>query len=366
MAVKTNAECMLSALSLAKKAKDKTYPNPMVGALITRGGRVIGRGYHRRAGSAHAEINAIRSVAGSCRGAEMYVTLEPCDHYGKTSPCTSAIIASGISQVYVAMKDPNPVCAGRGIKRLKKAGLCVNLGLCEAEARDLNRKYIKFITRRFPYVTIKLAESLDGKIAARNGSSKWISSEISRKFVRKIRAEFDAILVGSNTVRVDDPFLLDEKKKGYNTARIVVDSRLKMSLSSNLIKTVRKSPVMIGTTELADERKIEKLRKVRGVRVIVIKSKKGKVALKPFLKQLYKVGIVNILVEGGGRLAGSLIDESLADEVMFFISPKIIGGDGYSSVAGSGAKNVRAATPITNVKVRRMGEDIFVRGYLLS
>ncbi len=364
MTVKTNTECMKSALKLAMKAKDKTYPNPMVGALITRGGKIIGKGYHQKAGSAHAEIKAIRSVAGSCRGAEMYVTLEPCDHYGKTSPCTEAIIASGISQVYVAMKDPNPVCAGKGIKRLKKAGLCIDLGLCEAEARDLNRKYIKFITDRLPYVTIKLAESLDGKIAARNGSSKWISSEISRKFVRKIRAEFDAILVGSNTVRADNPFLLDEKKKGYDTARIVVDSRLKISLSSNLIKTAGKSNVIIGTTEFADKQKIEKLRKVRGVRTIVTKSKNDKVSLKSFLKQLYKIGIVNILVEGGGRIAGGLIDESLADEVMFFISPMIIGGAGYPSVSGSGAKNVRSAVSVTNVKVRRMGEDIFVRGYL--
>ncbi|MBL7072945.1 MAG: bifunctional diaminohydroxyphosphoribosylaminopyrimidine deaminase/5-amino-6-(5-phosphoribosylamino)uracil reductase RibD [Candidatus Omnitrophica bacterium] len=364
MAVRTDAEHMKSALKLAKKAKDKTYPNPMVGAIITRGGKVIGKGYHRQAGGAHAEIKAIESVSGSCRNAVMYVTLEPCDHDGKTPPCTKAIIASGISQVYVAMKDPNPICAGRGIKRLRQAGIRVNLGSCEDEAKNLNRKYIKFITDKLPYVTIKLAESLDGKIAARNGSSKWISSEISRKFVRKIRSEFDAILVGSNTVRADDPFLLDEEKKGYDTARIVADSRLKISLSSNLIKTAGKSRVFIGTTELADKRKIEKLRKVNGVSVFVIKSKKGKVALKPFLKRLYKIGMVNILVEGGGRIAGGLIDESLADEVMFFISPKIIGGDGYSSVAGFGAKNVRAARPVTNVKVRRMGEDIFVKGYL--
>ena len=364
MAVRIDLGHMKLALKLAMKAKDKTYPNPMVGALITRGGKVIGKGYHKKAGSAHAEIKAIASVVGSCRGAEMYVTLEPCNHYGKTPPCTEAIIASGISQVYVAMKDPNPVCAGKGIIRLRKAGIRVNIGLCENEARELNRKYIKFITTSLPYVTIKLAESLDGKIAARDGSSKWISSEISRKFVRKIRAEFDAILVGSNTVRADNPFLLDEKKKGYDTARLVVDSRLKISLSSNLIKTAERSSVIIGTTELAEKRKIEKLRKVRGVRIIVTKSKKGKVALKAFLKQLYKLGIVNILVEGGGRIAGGLIDESLADEVMFFISPKIIGGDGYSSVAGFGAKSVGAATPVINIKVRRMGEDIFVRGYL--
>lgn len=364
MAVKINLGHMKSALKLARKAKDRTYPNPMVGALITRGGKVIGKGYHRKAGGAHAEIKAIESVTGSCRNGVMYVTLEPCDHYGKTSPCTEAIIASGISQVYVAMKDPNPICSGNGIKRLKKAGIRVNLGLCEKEAKDLNRKYVKFITTALPYVAIKLAVSLDGKIAARNGSSKWISSEISRKFVRKIRGEFDAILVGSNTVRADNPFLLDEKKKGYDTARIVADSRLKISLSSNLIKTAGKSTVIIGTTELANKRKIEKLRKVRGVSVIVTKSKNGKVALKPFLKRLCKIGLVNILVEGGGQIAGGLIDESLADEVMFFISPKIIGGDGYPSVAGAGAGDVSKAASLINVKVRRMGEDIFVRGYL--
>jgi len=363
MGGKTDAEYMRSALNLALKAKDKTYPNPMVGAIIVKDGKIIGEGFHPKAGEAHAEVKAISSASGSLRESTMYVTLEPCRHHGKTPPCTEAIIKSGISKVYVAMKDPNPVCAGRGIRRLRRAGIKVDLGLCENSARSLNRKYIKFITAGLPYVTIKLAESLDGKIAARDGSSKWISSKISRKFVRKIRKEFDAILVGSNTVFADDPFLLDESRKGYRTARIVVDSRLKISAKSNIIKTAGKSPVIIGTTELASKKKIEELRRVKGVRIVVQRSKNGKCSLKTFLKRLAILGIVNIFVEGGSRLAGSLMDEGLVDEVMFFIAPKIIGG-GYTSIGGAGARNIRQAAVLSEVKVKRMGEDIFVRGYI--
>lgn len=358
----TTAEKYMSvAVKLAAEAREKTYPNPMVGAVIVRGGRIIGKGYHKKAGLDHAEVAAIKDAKGSCRGATMFVTLEPCDHYGKTPPCTAAIIKSGIKEVYAAMKDPNPLNSGRGIKKLKSAGIKVKTGLRGEEARELNRKYIKFITKGLPFVTLKLAQSLDGKIAAADGTSKWISSEDSRRFVRRIRGTFDAIMVGIGTVLADDPFLLDEKKKGYSTRRIVVDSRLATPERSNLIKTARLSPVVIATTGLATAGKIKKLSRIKGVEVVCAKSKDGKVDLKDMLSKLAAKGIVNILVEGGGELAGGLLDEKLADEAIFFISPSIIGGD-KSSVRGRGAKTIKDAIKLRDASVSMSGTDVVVRG----
>ncbi len=353
------------ALELAAKARDKTYPNPMVGAVIVTGGRVTGSGYHRKAGEDHAEVRAINSARGACSGGTMFVTLEPCDHHGKTPPCTQAIIDSGIKTVNVAIEDPNPINSGRGIRKLKNAGITVNLGLCAEEAAALNRKYIKFITTGLPYVTVKLAQSVDGKIAARDGTSKWISSDVSRKYTRGIRSDFDAIIVGSNTARMDDPFLLDEKKRGYDVVRVIVDTRLRTPAVSNIIKTADKAPVLIGTTELAPKSRVERFRRLRGVEVTVTRSKKGRVSMKPFLRELARKGMVNVLVEGGGELVGSLIDESLVDEAMFFISPKIIGGS-RSSVKGSGAKSIAEALELRDVEVKEFGGDIYIRGLACS
>jgi len=357
-------EHMLLALRLARKAQDKTYPNPMVGAVIVKRGRVIGRGYHKRAGADHAEVAAISSLKHSSRGATMYVTLEPCNHYGKTSPCTKAIIESGVKTVNIAMRDPNPINSGRGIGVLKKAGIKINVGLCEEEAQNLNRKYIKFITTGLPFVTLKSAQSLDGKIAARDGSSKWISCTTSRKYTRSLRPNFDAIMIGSGTLLKDNPYLLDERKKGYGVTRVVVDTKLKLSISSNIVKTAGKSPVIVCTTELSSPAKKKKL-EATGVEVLSIKSASGKVPVRRALKALGKKGIVNVLVEGGGELVGSLVDKGLVDEVMFFISPRIIGGS-YSSIKGKGVPNIASTLDLEDVEVKRSGEDIFVRGYVCS
>ncbi len=359
----TQKKYMAMALKLAAKARDKTYPNPMVGAVIVKGGKVVGSGYHRRAGEDHAEVRAISSAGAACAGGTMFVTLEPCDHYGRTPPCTHAIVASGIRSVNIAIKDPNPLNSGRGIRTLTAAGISVNVGLCAGEAKALNRKYIKFITRGLPYVTVKLAQSLDGKIAARDGTSKWISCGASRKYVRKIRHDFDAIVVGCNTVLKDDPFLLDEKRRGYGVSRVIVDTRLRTPLDSHIIRTAEKSPVVIGTTELAPPSRVERFRKISGVEVIVTRSKKSKVSLRSFLARLARKGMVNVLVEGGGELAGSLIDEALVDEAIFFIAPKIIGGS-YSSVKGKGVRTISEALELRDVRVKRFGEDVFVRGVI--
>lgn len=362
----TTAEKYMSiAIRLAAKAREKTYPNPMVGAVIVKGGRVIGKGYHKMSGLDHAEIAAIKDAKVSCKGATMFVTLEPCDHYGKTPPCTAAIIESGIRQVYAAMKDPNPLNSGRGSKRLRSAGIKVKTGVCWKEARELNRKYIKFITRGLPYVTFKLAQSLDGKIAAADGTSKWISSAASRGFVRRIRGTFDAIMVGAGTVAADDPFLLDKERKGYATRRVVADSRLRISENSNLIKTAALAPVIVATTMLAPAGKIQKFGRIKGVELMLAKSKAGKVDLKDMLSKLAAKGIVNILVEGGGGLVGALLDEKLADEAIFFISPSIIGGD-KSSVRGCGAKTIKDAIKLRDARFSMSGKDVVVRGKITS
>ncbi|MFH1879051.1 MAG: bifunctional diaminohydroxyphosphoribosylaminopyrimidine deaminase/5-amino-6-(5-phosphoribosylamino)uracil reductase RibD [Candidatus Omnitrophota bacterium] len=354
---------MRLALKLAEKANERTYPNPMVGAVLVKNGEIIGRGYHKKAGGDHAEIAAIKDAQVSCKGATMYVTLEPCDHYGRTPPCTKAIIENGITSVKIAMKDPNPINRGKGIRKLRKAGISVEEGICRAEAERISRKYIKYITLGLPYITVKLAQSIDGKIAARDGSSEWISSRVSREYVRKIRSGFNAIMVGANTAVNDDPFLLCAGSGKNKASRVVVDSSLRLTYGSNLMKTAGEAPLIIGVTEKADKAKIRRFKKSRGVVIIQKRSSKNRVPLKPFLRRLARMGIVNMLVEGGGELAGSLIDEKLADEVLFFIAPKILGGP-YSSIKGNGVQEISKALRIRDMKIKMSGGDLMVSGVL--
>jgi diaminohydroxyphosphoribosylaminopyrimidine deaminase/5-amino-6-(5-phosphoribosylamino)uracil reductase len=356
MRKKSDIKYMRLAIELAAKAKDRTYPNPMVGAVIVKNGKVIGKGYHRRSGEDHAEVAAIKNAGENCRGATMFVTLEPCDHFGKTPPCTEAIIDSGIKTVKFAMKDPNPLNNGRGIRKLRKHGVSVGEVACAEETHSLNRKYIKFVTRDLPYVTLKLAQSVDGKTAARDGSSKWITSEDSRKYAKRFRSDFDAIVVGVNTVLNDDPLLLGEGKRGKKITRVVVDSRLRSPLDSKLIRTASGSPVIIATTELAPASRVKKFRRIKGVELIETRSRKGKVSLKSFLKKLASRGIINVLVEGGAELAGSFLEEGMVDEIAFFIAPKVIGS----------AKNIASAIDLKKVEMKRIGQDMFVKGLICS
>ncbi len=358
---RSGVKYMAMALRLAARGRDRTYPNPMVGAVIIKDGKVIGRGYHRRAGEDHAEIRAIKDVSGSLRGAEMFVTLEPCAHYGRTPPCVPAIVKSGIRKLNAAMPDPNPITGGRGIKALRQAGISVKVGLCGDEARRLNRKYIKYVTAGLPYVTVKLAQSLDGKIAARDGSSKWITSAYSRERAGRMRSGFDAVIVGVNTVCRDDPFLLGRGTRGNGPRRVVVDSSLRMPFASNLIRTADKAPVIIVTTERASGPRVKKFSAVKGVEILTVRSRNKRVSLRPFLRKLARENIVNALVEGGGELVGSLKDESLVDEWMFFIAPKILGG-GHSSVKGKGAANIRKAMELCDMEFKKSGRDIIITG----
>lgn len=351
---------MKVAISLAKKAEGMTSPNPIVGAVIVKGGKIVGRGYHRKAGLPHAEIEALKDAGSDANGAAMFVTLEPCDHFGRTPPCTDAVIKSGIRKVVIGMRDPNPVNNGAGIKKLKRNGIKIVAGVLEKEAMGINRPFIKFITKKMPYVTVKLAETLDGKIATRTGDSKWISSEESRRYVHGLRGAVDAVMVGVNTVLRDDPTLLSVLSVSKQPARVIVDSTLKTPASSKIFATLGRSDIIMAATDRAPSGRIKSFRDL-GVEVIITKSKDGKVDLKTLLKGLARRDIVNILVEGGGELAASLAERRLVDRFLFFIAPKIAGGrEAVGAIGGIGISRMKDALMFSKVEVGRSGPDILV------
>jgi diaminohydroxyphosphoribosylaminopyrimidine deaminase/5-amino-6-(5-phosphoribosylamino)uracil reductase len=337
----TSAEkYMHIAVGLAKKAEGMTSPNPIVGAVVVRNGRIVGKGYHKACGLPHAEVNALRSAGGRAKGADLYVTLEPCDHFGRTPPCTMAIIGSGIKRVFIGMKDPNPINNGKGIKRLKKAGIKTLTGILAGECRSMNRPYIKFITTGMPYVTLKMAQSLDGKIATKTGESKWITSDSSRVYVQRLRSKADAVMVGGNTVLKDDPSLSCRIPGLRQPVKVVVGGSRRIPRTSRIFGGKK------------------------GGGVIVAAGSNGRVQLRPLLKDLGKMGLLNILAEGGGELAASLIAEGLVDRFLFFIAPKIIGGrSALTSVEGIGVRRLPEAAQIKNFKAIPIGPDILIEGY---
>ena len=352
---------MLRALKLAQKAEGKTSPNPIVGCVIVKNNRVISEGYHRGAGLHHAEITALKK-ARNTKNATMYVTLEPCDHYGKTPPCTDEIIKRKIRKVVIAIKDPNEINNGRGVRKLRRNKISVKLGVLEKEANKIYRPYAKFITEKLPFVTVKIAESLDGKIATSKGESKWISNELSRIYVHKLRSRVDAVMVGINTVLKDNPLLLARIRPKEATKRVVVDSKLKLPLNSQLIRTARIAPLIIATTNKSSKKKRNMLTK-KGALVIVIRSKNSKIDLQNLFQALATMDIMHVLVEGGGELIGSLFDEGLVDRMLFFISPKIIGGEtAVTSIRGRGVQRINDAIRLKNMEIKRFKEDILVEG----
>jgi diaminohydroxyphosphoribosylaminopyrimidine deaminase / 5-amino-6-(5-phosphoribosylamino)uracil reductase len=351
---------MRAALDLAKKGEGRTSPNPMVGAVIVSSGKIIAKGYHLKAGFPHAEAMAIKNLKRARRGSVMFVNLEPCDHYGRTPPCTEAIIKSGITKIYIAMKDPNRINSGRGIRKLRQAGIDVHVGICGEEAAFINRAYVKFITRGIPYLTVKLAQSLDGKTAAFDGTSKWISSANSRRYVKKLRSSMDAVMVGVNTVLKDDPTLLAQNRSGKKVARIVLDSKCRIPEDSRLVATAKKAPLILVTTSSAPVKRTARIARKEGVDVVFAKSRKGRVDLKDLMFRMAERGIVSIMSEGGGELAGALVDGGLADEFIFFIAPKILGGK-RTSIAGKGAGSINEALILNDLEFHFSGRDIVVR-----
>jgi len=350
------------AIGLAKRAEGMTSPNPVVGCVIVKNGMIIGKGYHKKAGLPHAEINALKDAGEKARNATIYVTLEPCHHYGRTPPCTDAIKKYGIKKVFVGMRDPNPVNNGKGINRLKKNGISVISGVRENHVKEINRPYMKYIRTGLPFVTLKIAQSLDGKIATYKGESKWISNKESRSYVQRLRSQADAIMVGVNTVLKDDPGLIPRIAHVRKPVRVVVDTRLRIRPGSKLVRSAQKVPLLIATTKMSPVRK-QALLKKKGVRLMFVRRDKGRMNIKDLLRQLGEKGIVNLLVEGGSELAGSLRDETLIDKVIVFIAPKIIGGrDAITSIGGKGIAVISDTREIMNIRIKRFGNDIMVSG----
>jgi diaminohydroxyphosphoribosylaminopyrimidine deaminase/5-amino-6-(5-phosphoribosylamino)uracil reductase len=363
---------MRRAIALAKRAQGLTSPNPIVGACVVKGRKVIAEGFHEMAGLPHAEANALKLAGPNARGATLYVTLEPCDHYGRTPPCTEAIISSGVRKVVIGMRDPNPINNGRGIKALLAAGMKTTVGVLEDEANAINRPYIKFITRGLPYVTVKMAQSLDGKIATRTGDSRWITSEDARRYVRGLRGRVDAVMVGVKTLLRDDPVLTPPLKaqgtrlRERRPVRIIVDSELKTPPNAKIFTDRDRYPVIITTTKRAKPAK-KKALEGRGARILMLGAKSGRVDLKKLLESLAKMGIVHVLVEGGGELSAGLLEAHLVDRILFFIAPRIIGGrDATTSVEGRGVNLVSGAIDVDNVKIRRFSNDILIEGEIAA
>jgi len=354
---------MRIALELAKKGKGRTSPNPMVGAVIVKDSEIVGTGYHKKAGTPHAEIHAIKDAGDNAKNSTMYVNLEPCSHYGRTPPCTDAIIKAGISRVVIAMTDPNPKVNGKGKAILESQGIEVKTGILEQEAKKLNEVFIKYITTGMPFVTLKVAMSLDGKIATFCRRSKWISCEDSRLLVHQIRNEVDAIVIGIGTVLCDDPTLTTRLPdgNGRDAVRIVLDSRARIPLDSKILNLNSEARTIVAVTNLAEEEKIEQLKKYADV--LVISEKDGRVNLTELMKKLAEMEITNVLIEGGAEVNASALKERIVDRVMFFIAPKIIGGNSAPGpIGGDGVEDPSKAIKLTDISIMNSGSDILVIG----
>jgi len=355
----SDEEYMQLALAEAKKGQGKTSPNPAVGSILVKNNKIIGRGYHHKAGEAHAEVNALREAGDNAEGATMYVTLEPCNHQGRTPACTDAIVKAGVARVVAAIKDPNPRVSGKGLAQLERAGIETNSGVLERESKMMNEMYEKFVTTKKPFVIVKAALSADGKMAAKDGSSKWITSEESRKVVHELRAQVDAIMVGIGTILKDDPQLTCRTEGSKNPSRIILDANLKIPSNARVLG--KEANTIIVTTNNAPMSKMESLRK-QGIDVLVLDGSESKINLRKLIKELAKEEITSVLIEGGGEVIGSAFDEGIVDKVLLFIAPKIIGGNG-SNIGGNGVDNISKAIDLERVEMKRVGEDFLLTGY---
>ncbi len=350
---------MLRAIELAKKGIGKVNPNPLVGAVIVKDGKIIGEGYHAKYGELHAERHAFSRLSEDAKGAEMYVTLEPCCHYGKQPPCTEAIIAHGIRKVYVGSDDPNELVAGKGIRALLDAGISVETHVLKKECDALNTVFFHYITTGRPYVVMKYAMSLDGKIACDSGKSKWVTGEKARERVQMRRNELTGIMVGIGTVLQDDPKLTCRIEGGRNPVRIICDSHLKLPMESYIVRTAGEIPTIVAT--VSADRKKQKALKEKGVRVISCKEKDGHVDLQDLMLYLGNEKIDSILLEGGKTLNGSALRSGIVDRVEVYVAPKIFGGTGkYTAVGGIGAEEPSDAYMLTAPAVEKIGDDFLL------
>jgi diaminohydroxyphosphoribosylaminopyrimidine deaminase/5-amino-6-(5-phosphoribosylamino)uracil reductase len=358
---------MECALSLAGLAMGYTSPNPAVGAVVVSDGVVVGLGHTQPPGSEHAEVMALRQAGQKAKGATMYITMEPCCHQGRTPPCTQAIIDAGVSEVHVALLDPNPLVSGKGLKTLKAVGVKTFIGQHEERAREINEGYIKYITTGMPFVIAKFAMSLDGKIATKTGDSKWISNDESLKFVHYMRHIVDAIMVGANTVVTDDPQLSARGCSGkggkikLQPLRVIVDGRGRTPLSARVFKEPGKT--LVAVAKPFSDKSAENFKKT-GAEVVELTAEDGVIDLKELLSVLGKREVTSVMVEGGSGLLGSLFDRGLVDKVLAFVSPMIIGGDeAKSAVGGKGARKMSDALHLKRIKMMGFGDDVLISGY---
>lgn len=356
-------EYMRRAMELAERGVGFTNPNPMVGAVIVKGGRVIGEGWHERYGEWHAERNALKNCTEDARGATMYVTLEPCCHYGKTPPCTEAIIEHGIERVFVGMPDPNPLVAGKGLSLLREAGIEVVCGVEEEAIREQNKIFLKYIATRRPWVVLKTAMTLDGKIATWSGDSRWITGTEARAYVHELRHRLMAVMIGIGTAVADDP-LLNCRIEGRGVRqpiRVIVDSNARLGLDSQIVKTAGKYHTIVAHTRFAAEERLEALKQA-GVETLLCEEKEGLVDVDNLLFLLGQMGVDSILLEGGGGLNYSLLAGGFIDEVYSFIAPKIVGGEkAKTPVEGVGIEKMADAVTLERTDVLCLGQDILVK-----
>ena len=354
---------MKRALELAEKGRGCTSPNPMVGAVILRDGLIVGEGYHARAGLPHAEVNAITQAGDQAQGATMYVSLEPCSHTGRTPPCTMAIIEAGIRRVVCAVMDPNPKVSGGGSHALRQAGIEVDVGLMAEEAKRLNEVYFQYVTTGLPFVTVKIAQTIDGKIAAPDGNSRWISGEASRRFVHRLRSHNDAVLVGVNTVIADNPELTVRAVEGRNPNRIVLDPSLRIPFQSNLVKGHAEGRTIVAASERINGSKVAQLQ-AKGVETWEIPvNNDHRMDLGALLKKIGEEGMTSLLVEGGATVFTTFLQSHAVHKLHVFIAPMAL-GSGRSSIGDLGIQSLQQALRLQEVEMRQMNGDVLITGYL--
>ena len=350
------------AIEIAKKGIGSVSPNPLVGCVIVKNNKIIGAGYHQKFGGNHAEINAINDAKENVEGSTLYINLEPCSHHGKTPPCVNKIIEKKIKKVVIGTLDMNPLVSGQGIKKLKAAGTEVKVGVLENECINLNKFFFKFITKKIPYVTLKAAQTADGRIAGKDGESKWISSLTARKYVHSLRGKYDALLVGAGTVLKDDPRLTVRLTEGRNPKRVVLDTNLKIKSGYKIFTNNGDKKLILVTSKKNNSAKNGKIRKIlsTGAQIIFVKeSRNRKLNLKAVLKELGKLQIASVLVEGGSEIYTSFIKENLFDDIKLIVSPKLL-GCGLPLVSSLGIKSVKKSIKLKVGSLEKIGDDVLI------
>jgi len=352
---------MARAIALARQGLGRTSPNPAVGAVVVKNGRVVGEGWTRPAGGPHAEIVALRQAGRGAKGATLYVTLEPCAHHGRTPPCTQAVIAAEVARVVVGVGDPNPRVRGRGLRALAAAGIAVNTGILAEEAGAVSAWFRHYIVRGRPYVLLKLAASIDGRIATARGESRWISGPAARRWVHELRNQVDAVMVGSGTVLADDPALTCRMRGGRDPLRVVVDGRLRISPRARIVRQRSRAATLIAATASAPPARARALARA-GAEVMVVPGRRGKVSLASLLRELAARGVVSVLIEGGGELAAAALRARLVDRLLVVTAPLVIGGDGRPMLASLGLGRLANAPRIVDERMSRLGPDLLREG----